>query len=475
MSPSVKFYFDYVFPNFTLPNATLPELGVMNYLMSMHSEKASNATFFEQQLSVDDVFDGSLGNSANSRTGFFYQAQVYSSHISYIEDSVYFGNRFPEPFIYPIKPNPNIMNFMGVGSGPTNRLEGAYFWKYISKGTLRAIKEKRAFVFIDYSMEPFIDRDMHEKFHQTLAQCDIPAESIYLCVNSFNAQECYEKWFPERFRKYNVRNLPFCLDHSAWFYNQSLQNNQGLCMNIDDFQNTRNTIRPNHYLMKMRNPREHRLALIYKMVSNDLMNFGDWSFLPDFVNYSDVTTNTLMDKYSLGTLNNQKIEELYKTSPHYLQSEQDNHYNKVNAWTDSHFVPHLNSYFEICFETFIHGDHKSLTEKVFKPIINFQPFIFVAYPGALSLLRDLGFKTFSGFIDESYDDEINMGKKMNMIYGEIKRLCSMSKEEIHNWYWSMEEILIHNHELLRTYNEKKIFGLDLMNEFLKLTNPSLSE
>jgi hypothetical protein len=62
-----------------------------------------------------------------------------------------------------------------------------------------------------------------------------------------------------------------------------------------------------------------------------------------------------------------------------------------------------------------------------------------------------------------------------MIYGEIKRLCSMSKEEIHNWYWSMEEILIHNHELLRTYNEKKIFGLDLMNEFLKLTNPSLSE
>jgi hypothetical protein len=33
----------------------------------------------------------------------------------------------------------------------------------------------------------------------------------------------------------------------------------------------------------------------------------------------------------------------------------------------------------------------------------------------------------------------------------------MSKEEIHNWYWSMEEILIHNHNhLLKIHNNKMI-------------------
>jgi hypothetical protein len=32
-----------------------------------------------------------------------------------------------------------------------------------------------------------------------------------------------------------------------------------------------------------------------------------------------------------------------------------------------------------------------------------------------------------------------------MIYNEVKRLLAMSPEEIHNWYWSMEDILIHNH------------------------------
>jgi hypothetical protein len=105
----------------------------------------------------------------------------------------------------------------------------------------------------------------------------------------------------------------------------------------------------------------------------------------------------------------------------------------------------MNSYFYVCTETFVHGDYKLLTEKVFKPIANLQPFVFVAYPGALQLLRDLGFKTFSPYIDESYDTEPNEVIRIQKIYTEITRLCNMTKEELHAWYWSMEEILIHNH------------------------------
>jgi hypothetical protein len=41
----------------------------------------------------------------------------------------------------------------------------------------------------------------------------------------------------------------------------------------------------------------------------------------------------------------------------------------------------------------------------------------------------------------------------------------MSKEELHNWYWSMEEILIHNHNALLNYNNTKIFGEELIEEF----------
>jgi hypothetical protein len=152
----------------------------------------------------------------------------------------------------------------------------------------------------------------------------------------------------------------------------------------------------------------------------------------------------VINKYNLKNIHLDKIKNIYDTAPYLLKSERDSDYTKVNAWTDAHFKPHIDSYFEICFETYTNKENKSLTEKVFKPIINFQPFLFVAFPGALQLLKELGFKTFDGFIDESYDNET---------------------DEIHNWYWSMEEILIHNHKTLLNYNQTKLFGEDLIKEF----------
>jgi hypothetical protein len=120
---------------------------------------------------------------------------------------------------------------------------------------------------------------------------------------------------------------------------------------------------------------------------------------------------------------------------------------------------HKNSYFYICTETFT-GDeygkgYKSLTEKVFKPIANFQPFLFFAFPGALGLLRELGFKTFHPFIDESYDDEQDVSDRFHKIYQEIQRLTSMSKEELHAWYWSMESILVYNHQHMKNFHKNQ--------------------
>ena len=67
------------------------------------------------------------------------------------------------------------------------------------------------------------------------------------------------------------------------------------------------------------------------------------------------------------------------------------------------------------------------------------------------MLKTFGFKTFSPWIDESYENELTYEGRKKIIYGEIKRLCSMSREEIDKWYWEMEEILVHNHNRLGEY------------------------
>jgi hypothetical protein len=434
-------------------------------MASMHSLKAQNATAFEQYISLGDMFDGQLGTMPNSGTGYFYQAQVYGSVLDYTENALYFTQRNPNGFIYPIKPNAVLGEFTGINPGHSKKMQGEHFWKFISKKAMESILEGKCKIFIDYSMEPFVDRDTYVDIHNSLNGSGIPDGSIIMGINSFNAKELYESYFSENERKLMVRNLPFCLDHSSWYYNDCIRRNNRICMTEADFHNTKNTIRDNHFLMKIRNAREHRLAVLYKMASDDLLKYGDWSFLSESTSYNTSSVGHIIDRYQLTNLHLGKIKNIYDTAPHLLKSEQTIDYNTVNAWTDAAFKQHSDSYFEICFETFIHTECKSLTEKVFKPLINFQPFIFVAFPGALKLLRDLGFKTFDGFIDESYDNETDNVIRMNLISKEINRLCKMSKEEIHEWYWKMEDILIHNHKTLLQYNKTKIYGEELIKEF----------
>lgn len=470
MKKRLTFVFDYVFPTFILPNALDTQLGIINYISSVHTNRTLHSTIFEpptnnrgNQIFMQDMFENSMGHNPNTAHGYFFQASIYRDYLEYKESSVLFEKNGHKKFIYPIRPNPIFSQFTGVGNGFADKLNGSYFWKFISREVIEKVKEDRGVIYIDYTMEPYLDLNMHNGLTECLKDSGIPSSNIYIVVNSFNAKELYEDWFEENQRSYQVRNLPFCLDHSSWFYNDGIKNNLKLSMSLDDLYETKNIIRPNKYLMKIRNNRMHRLAALYRMISDDLLQYGDWSFLSSN-GIDEATIGTIIERYKLDGIDYDKVIDAHSMFPHVLQSEMGNTYGDVNAWTDSHFKPHLDSYFEICFETLSEGEHKSLTEKIFKPIANFQPFIFVTFAGGLKLLKSLGFKTFEGFIDESYDEIELVEDRMLAIHNEIKRLCSMSNEELHEWYWKMEDILIHNQKLLLDYHKIKPYGVDFINE-----------
>jgi hypothetical protein len=82
----------------------------------------------------------------------------------------------------------------------------------------------------------------------------------------------------------------------------------------------------------------------------------------------------------------------------------------------------------------------------------------------LKRVQELGFKTFHPYIDESFDEEKDNIKRLNMVLTEIKKLCSMSKEEIHKWYFSLKDILIHNQ---KHFFDCKIDNLGLIEKCLE--------
>ena len=80
---------------------------------------------------------------------------------------------------------------------------------------------------------------------------------------------------------------------------------------------------------------------------------------------------------------------------------------------------------EIVIETNVY-DMGWFTEKTTKCLAAGKPFILLGTQGQLQQLRNMGFRTFDGIIDEKYDLEPNVEKRFDMICAEIKRLARLS-------------------------------------------------
>ena len=55
----------------------------------------------------------------------------------------------------------------------------------------------------------------------------------------------------------------------------------------------------------------------------------------------------------------------------------------------------------------------------------------------------------------SYDKEKDNVKRFELIEKEIIKFSKMSKQEVHDWYWSMEDILVHNFNLFKDYGKNR--------------------
>ena len=94
------------------------------------------------------------------------------------------------------------------------------------------------------------------------------------------------------------------------------------------------------------------------------------------------------------------------------------------------------------------ASHSFLSEKTYKPIAFFMPFILIGNPYTLRTLRNEGYRTFSRWWDESYDDEPDPVRRMEKIFRVITELGRLSPSELLDLVKEMRETLEHNHRRL---------------------------
>ena len=138
---------------------------------------------------------------------------------------------------------------------------------------------------------------------------------------------------------------------------------------------------------------------------------------------------------------------LYDTDRMVLDEvEKISHGNMLHAWPSEY---QKYSFCNIVTESIWWSGPIHITEKIDKCFSAGQPFILVAGAGYLEKLKELGFKTFSEFWDESYDNEQNYVKRMNMVKDVIHSISKLSINECQKIYKQMIPILNINKKLAK--------------------------
>jgi len=220
----------------------------------------------------------------------------------------------------------------------------------------------------------------------------------------------------------------------------------------------RNIIRPKKFVSPNNMMKPHRTFLAYLILKNNMLNDGIFSFIQQLP--PETITQMVTGSYDYAD----DIDEISQILSDMLPYELDTKGMTLNERGRIIGLPgnvkkwYVDSYFHFATETtFTESEHCFLSEKVFRPIINLQPFLLFGDRSGLAKLQSLGFKTFSPFIDESYDSEIDHKKRLLLLEKELLKLHNMSLLEIHNWYYSITDILIHNQQHLKSFANYDFF------------------
>lgn len=203
--------------------------------------------------------------------------------------------------------------------------------------------------------------------------------------------------------------------------------------------------RPKKLLSLTRTVRQHRLQFARELYVKQLLAENIYT-MPQFVDY-EVEYKKFLSK--------EIPEGMMKTLPWYYDIRTIGDINPVNLSLPSSRRFYLEGYVSFVLETFFcHSDYDlvdkpleyelDISEKTMKPISMLHPFIIMGQPGILKHLRSMGFKTFHGWWDESYDDILDPNERFAALLKLYEELNSYSHKTLADMMYEMSDILQHN-------------------------------
>jgi hypothetical protein len=369
-----------------------------------------------------------------------------------------------------ISNNPNAFDKYGIASGVTHAphdwcgpdyLNVGYqkefpdrksLFEYVNPVYLSDLQIGKASLILDQSHEGYHVEWLFDWFHNSCTQHKINPKQIVYITGDMDVDRKYKLWCIEKGITDQMCMIPYAHFETAVFTSDNNRTKIFKLSKLPDFddqykykKNNLKNIKTFNALQKR--PRAHRMWLFKELCINNLlegsissMNWFKWNHTYYMNKTMDVNEYAEIIKHCpmLPPYTGSYEEELA------IFSGEDSAKYQMEFNTQIT----LDTWFSVISEASFGEDTCFISEKTFKLICVHHPFIIFGNKNSLHYLRELGYKTFHPYIDETYDT-LECWERLDAIINSIKKINAMTEIEKLEWFKGMSGILEHNYKVMK--------------------------
>jgi nucleoside-diphosphate-sugar epimerase len=270
-----------------------------------------------------------------------------------------------------------------------------------------------------------------EILNNWILESDIPSENVYYISGNLIIDNITKN------KGYNFKSIPLSTFEPWIFIIDIIKRKHSVKFNPIDTKYL--------CLSYNRNPRYHRIYLMsyfikFNIMENSLISMSKFDYNP----------TSEVDEIL-------PISKLWELTPIVINKDLN-----INWASDIEVGDYEKTFISVVTETLIDNDTLFISEKTWKPILIGHPFIILGNPYTLKYLKEIGFKTFDKWIDESYDNMENVNDRMIHITKELCKFKEKSIDELKIIREEMYEICEYNKNYFIKLLEKKYnFKIDV--------------
>lgn len=323
------------------------------------------------------------------------------------------------------------------------------FFYHLNEKYLRDLRNNEAYLLLDQSLEGYQTSWLWDYFHNQCKEFEVcPTRIIYVTGNMI-ADVTYKAWADSNGIEKRLKVIPyphFELDMGMTASGKNNVNSKNPLPTIEkhiDYK-TNNLEKIKTFACLNKRIRPHRVWFYYYLYHSGLIDDGLVS-----MNEFDIHWYNFEGKHFLDG----ELEEVSKILPLLVYGQRNDELD------DNFYINRFND--QICLDTYMTviseahcGDSDQtmfLSEKTFKVIACRHPFMIMGNKDSLKMMRKIGYKTFDGFIDESYDS-LPTHDRMNAIIESIKKVNNI-KDKL-SWFTEMRDVIEYNYSTLMNKLER---------------------